>query len=377
MKISQKIERALNAAKRPTLLETASELDAAGETWAGKAQLGLDTEFLRERTYRAKLGLIQVSDGESVWLIDPISIGGLDPLTQLMKSRDTLKIIHSGSEDLEILQNELAALPEPLFDTQIACALLGQPLQMGYHHAVKWLLDVEVEKDQTRSNWMRRPLSERQLRYAALDVLLLPLMHEILHQRLKKAGRLAWLEEEVDRVKRVSTEAVKPEEAYLRFKRVGGFDDASMRVLQALAKWREIKAVEKDLARGFVVSDQAVLKLAKLKPGSLNELKREGFVDKRTMARYGQELVDEIARAKSASNPVPRLEELTANQKRQLNRMRQQVNEVSNELGIDPALLASRRELEKLVRALAEDLPPPERFMGWRLGVVTQTLLET
>ena len=163
------IKQALSAGEHPILLESATQLANAAKQWEGSEVLGIDTEFVRERTYRADLGLVQISDGRTAWLVDPLAAGSLEPTA-------ITKILHSSSEDLEVLMYALGQLPEPLVDTQIASAMLGQPLQMAYQHAVKWLFDVAVDKDQTRSNWCRRPLHSRQLRYAAMDVVLLPMM---------------------------------------------------------------------------------------------------------------------------------------------------------------------------------------------------------
>ena len=198
------ISKALSAAEHPVLLESAAQLEAAAREWQHSRTLGIDTEFVRERTYRADLGLVQISDGLTAWLVDPIAIGSLEPLTELMRRQETMKILHSGSEDLEVMLNDLGALPEPLVDTQVACAMLGKPLQLGYHHAVKWLFDIDIDKDQTRSNWCRRPLNSNQMHYAAMDVVLLPMMLSELRPRLEDSGRWQWLEEDVARMKRTS-----------------------------------------------------------------------------------------------------------------------------------------------------------------------------
>ena len=369
------IDQALSAAEHPILLETERQLETAAEQWNQSTVLGLDTEFLRERTYRADLGLVQVSDGREAWLVDPIKIGSLETLADLMNQQSTTKLLHSGSEDLEVLFHVLGALPGPLVDTQVACALLGQPLQLGYHHAVKWLLDVDIDKDQTRSNWLKRPLNSKQLLYAAMDVVLLPMMYDMLRQRLDEAGRWEWLEEEVDRMKQTSTTSVQPETAYLRFNRTGRLDSAEMRTLQALAEWREVIASERNLARGFVVSDIALLKLSQFRPSSIAQLKEITEIHPRAAEQYGKDLVALIARAGSSDRDIDRIEELDKSQKTRLDRMRQRVRKVAEELAIDPALLASKKELEKLVRALAMDEPVPERFLGWRKEVITDQLL--
>ena len=140
------IDTAKRAAEHPILLETPAQLAHAEQAWKQRATLGIDTEFVRERTWRADLGLIQISDGETAWLVDPLALDSLEPVTAVLTDPAILKLLHSGSEDLEVLLHSLGVIPEPLVDTQIACAMLGQPLQLGYHHALSWLFGLEIEK---------------------------------------------------------------------------------------------------------------------------------------------------------------------------------------------------------------------------------------
>jgi len=369
------MQQALSAGEHPILLESATQLANAAKEWANSKVLGVDTEFVRERTYRANLGLVQVSDGRTAWLIDPLTVGSLEPLAQLMANTAITKILHSSSEDLEVLMNAMGQLPQPLVDTQIASAMLGQSLQLGYHHAVKWLLDIAVDKDQTRSNWCRRPLHSHQLRYAAMDVVLLPMMLQKMKPQLEQAGRWEWLMEDVERLKRNSLTPVEPEKAYLRFLGNGRMDDEGLMALQALAAWREKTAKKKNRARGFVISDTGLLQLARLRPASRQEIRKIEEIHPGALARYQDQLLRLITDSMSAKSPVERIENLSNTQQKSLKTMRRSVNESAQELGIDPALLASRRELEKLIRATASGQPLPERFLGWRKKIITEDLM--
>ena len=127
---TRQVKTALSAAEHPILLESAAQLLSAAKQWQNCRTLGIDTEFVRERTYRADLGLVQISDGATAWLVDPVALGSLDPLTELMAQKNITKILHSSSEDLEVLLHVLGVMPEPMVDTQIACAMLGQSLQL-------------------------------------------------------------------------------------------------------------------------------------------------------------------------------------------------------------------------------------------------------
>jgi ribonuclease D len=369
------INKALAAAEHPILLESAAQLEDAGKTWSESTILGIDTEFVRERTYRADLGLVQISDGQTAWLLDPLAITSYDPLRRMFEDPGVLKLLHSGSEDLEVLFNAIGSIPEPLVDTQIACAMQGQSLQLGYHHALKWLFDVDIDKDQTRSNWCKRPLTARQLHYAATDVVLLPEMLLVLRQKLEQAGRWTWLNEEVERMQRTALTPIDPERVYMRFSGIGRMDQETLQVLKYLARWREGIANEKNRARGFVISDSALLQLVRIKPATHEELLKISDIHPVALSRYEEALLELIAEARRDPAPVENIEQLDEQQRKQLNRMRGLVEACATGLGVEPALLASRRELEKLIRAVAADEPIPERFLGWRKEVITDQLI--
>ena len=370
------INKAIEAAGHPILLESLAQLEEAEKTWVNCNILGIDTEFVRERTYRAELGLVQISDGETAWLLDPLAVKSYGPLVRMMQNPGILKLLHSGTEDLEVLLQTVGAVPEPLVDTQIACAMMGQSLQLGYHHALKWLFDVEIDKDQTRSNWCKRPLNERQLRYAAMDVVLLPEMLLMLRSKLEDAGRWTWLEEDVARMQRNALTSVDPEFAYMRFSAIGRMDNETLQALKYLARWREQIADERNRARGFVISDSAMLQLARDKPSSTEQLRDIDDIHPVALSRYEDTLLQLIADAAGDKTPVEKFEQLDNRQRLQLNEMRKIVQSRSTELGVDPALLASRRELEKLIRALAAGSPIPERFLGWRRKIITDQLMQ-
>jgi len=369
------INQAIEAAKHPNLLETPAQLEEAERSWSHSPVVGIDTEFVRERTYRADLGLIQVSDGEKAWLWDPLCFDSHAPIVRLLENPATLKVLHSGSEDLEVMRHALGTVPEPLVDTQIACAMLGQPLQLAFQGAAKWLFDVDIDKEHTRSNWLKRPLQPGQLHYAAMDVVLLPMMFIELRERLEAAGRWPWLEEDVARMQRGSELSVDAEEAWLRFGGASRLDDPALRALRALASWREQTAAARNRARGFVVSDAGLLELARNRPATSAELHKIRELHPRALTRYESELLGVIATAAADRSPLERMQPLSDSQQRLLKQMRQAVQKRAKVLGVDPALLASRRELEKLLRASAAREPIPERFLGWRREVITDELL--
>jgi ribonuclease D len=369
------VDTAVAAAEHPALLQTAAQLDAAERAWSMHGVLGLDTEFVRERTYRADLGLVQVSDGTTAWLWDPLAFNSSGSMERLLTRPGTVKVLHSGSEDLEVLLHSFGVIPEPLVDTQIACAMLGQPLQLSYQGAVKWLFGIEIEKEHTRSNWCKRPLHAGQLRYAAMDVVLLPEILAELRPRLEEAGRWSWLEEEIARMQQAAAAPVQPDLAYQRVRGANRLDDPGLRTLRVLARWREETAQARNRARGFVVSDAGLMELAQVRPATREELRGVDQLHPRAVDRHGRALLRIIASAARDPAPIQRSQPLDNAQRACLERMRGVVQARSKELDVDPALLASRRELERLLRAVTAGNPPPERFLGWRKPVITDELL--
>lgn len=373
--MSSRLKPALAAVNNPAVINSSERLHDAAAAWRQAKVVGLDTEFVRERTYRAALGLVQVSDGETAWLVDPLAVDDLSPLTELLEDRTTTKVIHSGSEDFEVLHNHLGARMHAVVDSQIACAMLGQSLQLGYHHAAQWLLDVEVEKDQTRSNWLRRPLSDDQHRYAALDVVLLPFMIERLRPQLEAKHRWSWLEEEVGRAIQKSVQDTDPQSAWMRIGGAGGLDDLQRTALASLAAWREEVAIRKNLARGFVIPDAGLMALARRQPSTIADIKTIESIHPRAASRYGDtwsELID-LARSQQPVAPLP---QLSPGQRRLMKQMKQRVAATAGKLEVDAALLASRKQLEELLFSYLENGEVPERFGGWRMEIVTLQLLE-
>lgn len=371
----QKINKSLDAAEHPILLETVAQLEHAAKIWERSSILGLDTEFVRERTYRADLGLVQISDGNTAWLLDPLAMTSFDQLRRMFENPGITKLLHSGSEDLEVLQNTVGAIPNPLVDTQIACAFQGQSLQLGYNHALKWLFDVEIAKDQTRSNWCKRPLNARQLHYAAMDVVLLPEMWLRLKPQLETAGRLSWLLEDIERMQTTALTPVDPEWVYTRFSGLARMDQPTLQALKYLARWREGVASDKNRARGFVISDTALLRIARRKPSSTEQLAEIEDIHPVALSRYQKVILKLIEAAANDLATVQKPDQLDESQRRALDRMKRLVETRSTELAIEPALLASRKELEKLIRALANQGPVPERFLGWRKKIITDDLI--
>jgi len=367
------INTALTAADQVIMIESAQQLQQALEEWLECEVLGIDTEFVRERTWRADLGLVQLSDGKKVWLVDPLKTGPLPPLSSLFENQAIVKILHAPSEDLDVLLYTTGAVPEPLFDTQIACAMLGQSLQMGYHTTVEWLLDIIVDKGETRSNWCKRPLRPAQLHYAALDVCLLPMMHRLLLSRLQDLGREGWLAEDCSRLLNKAQTPADPEQTWKRIRGSARLDGASLAILQSLATWRDKEAERRNLARGFVIKDTALLTIANQQPDSVEALSELDIWHPRAVQRHGHKMITTIDQILQEGRTAEQPDMLKVEHRKLMSDMRQVVQEKATELSVEPALLASKRELESLILSPPGE-PLPERFLGWRKDVITNEL---
>lgn len=368
------VDIALAAAHQPVMVESAPQLERALEDWLECDILGIDTEFVRERTWRAELGLVQLSDGKTVWLVDPLKTGSLRPLSALFEDQTIVKILHAPSEDLDVLLYTTAAVPEPLFDTQIACAMLGQSLQMGYHKTVEWLLDLAIDKGETRSNWCKRPLRPAQLHYAALDVCLLPMMHRQLLSQLKDLGRDDWLAEDCARLLNKAQTPADPDQSW---KRIAGhirLDGTALAILQTLASWRDKEAEQRNLARGFVIQDTALMTIANQQPDSLNELSALDIWHPKAVLRNGHALIAIIDQILEGGITAKAPETLQPEHKKLMAGMRNIVQEQATQLSVEPALLASKRELEGLILT-PRDESVSERFLGWRKEIITEGLM--
>lgn len=338
---------------------------AAGRILASPA-VGIDTEFVRERTYYPIPGLIQLSDGDQVWLVDPVSLpndgAGRDLLARLLGAAESTKIMHSIGEDLEVLDLVAGSAPEPLFDTQLAAALLGWPLQVRYEFLARDLLGIEFPGGLGRNDWRRRPLPEAWIEYAANDVIALPRMRAELAERLARADRLDWLDEDCRRALAAAGDDPDP---VLRIKGAAGLDDEALERLARLARWREDKARKRDLPRGFVVPDPLLLDLARQRPAGSREFERCCAEHKRSVKRFRDTLLALLAEPPGPFTRPPELRPIDPETRQRVRELQDRVRQAAAELGIEPAVIASKRELTRLVQGAACGW-----LEGWRTDIL-------
>ena len=354
------------------IADTADAVTDLAARLSARTSIGLDTEFLRERTYRAELCVLQVSAGDDTACVDPIAVREITALAGPLTAAGVVKVMHASRQDLEVLLPAVG-LVRPVFDTQIAAALAGFAAQVGYAELVRRLLGIELAKAHTRTDWSRRPLSPEQIEYALDDVRYLIPLKLALEERLEKLDRLTWLAEELRGLADASGLATDPEEAWRRLKGLRGLDPARERLARALAAWRERRAMERNRPRGWILDDAALRELIVRVPRSLAALEAIGDMPAGVVRHCGEELLACIAAAQ-VPDPAPALDlrQRPDPVKTALVKKLAAVNQAAaTELSVSPEVLATRRDLERLTDG-DQDIAA---LRGWRRAVIGEKLL--
>ncbi len=344
---------------------------------AGQAWLTVDTEFMREETYYPRLCLLQIGTPDAmVACVDPIALPELDPLLEILYDPAVTKIFHACHQDMEIFFHLRGTLPAPIFDTQIAAPLLGLPAQSSYARLVEDVIGEHLEKDQTRTDWSRRPLSAGQLAYAADDVLFLGPLYMALRERLAAQGRLDWLTEDFAAACEPARYDNTPEDTWRRIRGTQRMTGRQLAVLQALAAWRENTARRRNRPRGWLVRDECLIEIACRAPGDTAQLEQVRGIGKQSVARHGDELLAAIARGLQAAELAPargRPLPLGAEEEALFDRLSATVQTAAANYGLDPTVLASRNDLIDFIRNRSAS----RVLQGWRQRAVGADLLAT
>jgi ribonuclease D len=329
----------------------------------------VDTEFLRETTYYPKLCLIQMAgpDPADAYLIDPLAEGlSLEPFMALMANRNVVKVFHSARQDLEIVWNLGGIVPEPLFDTQVAAMVCGYGDSVSYEQLVNDLAKAKVDKSSRFTDWSRRPLSEAQLTYALSDVTHLVKVYEALVDQLQKNGRLNWLTEEMSVLTSPETYQADPDNAWRRL--AGRLrKPKEVAVLMEVAAWREREAQGRDVPRGRILKDDALIDIATSSPRSVEALGRlrsipNGFERSRT----GADILEAVERGLArdpATVPVPERNRGRGNTGAVVDLLKVLLKAVAEQEGVAPKIIATVEELEAIAENDGADVPS---LHGWR-----------
>lgn len=339
--------------------------------------LALDTEFMREKTYFARLCLLQFATEEGAWIVDPLTGAGLGPLADVLLDPSVVKVLHAGSQDLEILNKVLGAPPVPVFDTQVAATLAGSPAQVGYARLVKDLFDVDIDKSDTYSDWARRPLTPAQIEYALADVRFLPPMYALISERLEREGRLSWLQSDFERLSDPATYEVVPEEQFRRIKRASSLSRRQLAVLQQVTAWREITAQRRDLPRRWVVADETLVEIARRQPKDTAALGEIRGINVRGLGDGGAGLLVAVREGLEVSEDrLPRITKRVraiVDVEGVVELMGALVRVRAGEHGVAVPLLATRADLERLAGGERDESP---LLQGWRKGLIGDALVD-
>ncbi len=350
-----------------SLVQDDAALRALCAQLAGAEWIALDTEFMRVRTYSAQLCLIQVATPEVIACIDPLA-ASIDPLLALLYDVRTLKVLHAARQDLEVFFDIRQAVPTPVFDTQIAAALTGYDDQIGYSALVEKITGHNLPKVNQRADWAARPLSPELLAYAADDVRYLRDVYLHLEQKLVAGGRRAWLAEECGAQTHAKLYRNDPELAWQRLKQGKTLAPAQQPVLARLAAWRERVAQQKNLPRGWVVPDAALVDIARMQPELPEQLAAVPGMEPALVRRFGDEILAVMDEGKrlapqrlwqESSRPEPE-------QQRLLDVVSARIQACAREHGVSATLLAPRREMVKFVL----NDPDCALLRGWRYQLI-------
>lgn len=362
------------------MIETDDALASLCEAVRTCPAIALDTEFVRTRTYYPQLGLIQLFDGANVTLIDPLGISDWLPLKAVLRDTGITKFLHAGSEDLEVFLNAFGELPEPLIDTQILAAFCGRPLSWGFASMVEEYTGVALDKSESRTDWLARPLSERQCEYAAADVwYLLPIAKKLMIET-EAAGWLPAALDECRLMQQRRQEIQAPEEAWGDITNAWQLRTRQLACLQLLADWRLRKARERDMAVNFVVREENLWAVARYMPGSLGELDSLGLSGSE-IRFHGKTLISLVAKAQALPEealPEPLLNLMDMpGYRKAFKAIKALVAEVSASHHVSGELLASRRQINQLLNwhwKLKPQNGHPELISGWRAELMAEKL---
>ncbi|SCX85113.1 ribonuclease D [Microvirga guangxiensis] len=360
------------------LITTTEALSAACSRLSQHPFVTVDTEFLRETTYYPKLCLIQMAgpDPADAYLIDPLAEGmSLEPFMALMSDKGVVKVFHSARQDLEIIWNLGGIVPEPLFDTQVAAMVCGYGDSVSYEQLVNDLAKAKVDKSSRFTDWSRRPLTDAQLIYAMSDVTHLVKVYEALMSQLEKNGRLTWLVEEMSILTSPETYQADPANAWRRL--AGRLrKPKEVAVLMEVAAWREREAQSRDVPRGRILKDDALIDVATSAPRSVEALGRlrtipNGFERSRT----GGDILEAVERGLSrdpASIPMPERSRGRGNTGAVVDLLKVLLKAVAEQEGVAPKIVATVEELEAIADSDTADVPS---LHGWRRALFGEKAL--
>jgi len=373
----------------PTYISSTPDFIELCQNLEAKVLLALDSEFIRTNTFFPKPGLIQLASEGSVYLVDPLELESWQCFRSLIANRSTTTVMHSCGEDLSLLQHMMQSVPGRLFDTQRAAAFLGHGYSISYQALVQSELEIDIPKGETRSDWLRRPLSDSQLSYAALDVAYLEQLHDQLRDKLIKRGMLDWFEQDCsDLLLQVKDETLESEwgNAYKSIGSAWKLNAEQLNLLQKLSYWREAVARKRDRPRNWILKDNELLALATKLVQKQQPIDSQRLITKE-MIEESQVLPTKFARREAFSiadflNQESKFEEpadseildkpLSRVYREKLKACQNAARQIANELAIAPELLARKKQWLELISNFirGDENIWPSSMDNWRRQVL-------
>ena len=351
------------------LIDTGT-IDIVSDAIFNQNPVAIDTEFMREKTYFAKLCLVQVATIDSIYCIDTLSTVHLEKFWKSLSN--SYCVFHSARQDLEILFQTANILPKKIFDTQIAASILGYPHQISYKLLVEKLCGKKLKKAHTRANWEKRPLTNEMIEYATEDVQFLLEIHSKLYERLKEQNRLEWAEEDFEKLKSKSLYALNKETIAKKLKIPNSMHGQEKRTFKLFSEWRELEAIKKNLPRKWIIKDKTIIEIIKKRIRKKSELNDIKSISKTVVEEHGNQILkimENISDTQKINSVIMRLNE---KQNRDVLEAQKKVKIISKNLGVEPELIATKKEIKNFI--LGEE---NVRFMhGWRYEIFGKRLLE-
>jgi ribonuclease D len=367
-------------------IEDSEQLHLICQRYAQAKILAIDTEFVRTRTLYPKLGLIQINDGETLALIDPVAVSDLTVFWQLLENPNIQKVLHACSEDLEVFLTAGNCRPVNLIDSQIIMAFLGHGISMGYAAMIAHYTDIELDKSESRTDWMKRPLTQKQLDYAAADVEHLFNILPLLFADIEKAGWLDAAQEESNVMVDRKFSPIDESQLYLNLKMAWRLNPVQLYRLQQLTIWRFQQAKIKDRPIGFIAKDHTLFALAQVNPTSVGAMSGIEGVEVLDIRHKGNVMLTVLKRATEAKNatlpePIIRLDEYPG-YKQNFKKVKNAITEFSTQTNLLPENFASKKQINQFMSWHfklngAENNPQLVDIMrGWRKSLFGDKLLE-
>lgn len=375
------------------LIEDENSLQNLCQQYSKATVLAIDTEFVRTRTLYPKLGLLQIFDGKQLALIDPIAINDLSPFWQLLTNANIVKVLHACSEDLEVFLTSANCKPVNLIDSQIIMSFLGHGLSMGYAAMVEHYTGIELDKSESRTDWTKRPLTQKQLDYASADVDYLFQLFPKLITEIEQAGRLDYAKQETQLLVERKFTPIDENNLYRQMKLACRLNSQQLNTLQHLARWRFQQAKKRDLPIGFVAKDHTLMAIAQHNPQNIevmNKLKGAELLDIRHKGKSMLSIVKQASQTSESDYPtkITRLDEHPG-YKQIFKAVKAFILNIAEQQGLAIENLASKKQINQFLTwhfnindirvlpsesSIEESIPTVDILMGWRNKLFGQTL---